>query len=258
MLILLPAAQSACTYTQFDVGDADAAVLRDGDVTAVIDLGEDGEAVISYLRDGGLSVDLLILTHLHTDHAGGLRELIDSGIPVAVCCLPAGAELAQADSNLLPLLDELSAAGTALYTLSRGDVITLPRCTLTVLWPDGDRVTSAYDANDACLVMQADIRGVTLLLTGDITGEYEEHVALPSDILKVAHHGSTASTSEDFLAAVDPILLLLSNRMDTRQARMELLAGDTPLYSTAEHGAVTLAFPGNGVFRIETALRTGE
>lgn len=254
VLILIPLPQTACTYTQFDVGDADAAILQDGDTTVVIDLGEDGQAISGYLQSKCRSVDLLILTHLHTAHAGGLRDLLDAGISIEVCCLPAGAALAQADSDLLPLIEELAATGTEIHQLSRGDVIELPRCTLTVLWPEGDRVTADYDANDVCLVMQADIRGVTLLLTGDITGAYENHVAIPSDILKVAHHGSTASTSDDFLALVDPQLLLLSNRMESRQIRMEELAGSIPLYSTAEYGAVTLSFPGNGVFCIEPAL----
>lgn len=253
-LILLPLPQTVCTYTQLNVGNADAAILRDGAVTVVIDLGEDGQEVISSLNEQGESIDVLILTHLHADHAGGLEALLDAGIPIGMCCLPVGATRAQTDSDLLPLLEALSAAGTEVCELQRGDSIVLPRCTLNVLWPLSDHMPSGLDANEVCLVMQADMRGVSMLLTGDITGDYEAYVAVPSDLLKVAHHGSTASTSADFLSAVDPQLLLLSNKMDSRQTRMEALAGDIPLYATSECGAVTLSFPGGGVYRIESVL----
>lgn len=257
-LILLPLPQTACTYTQLNVGNADAAILRDGAVTVVIDLGEDGQEVVSSLNEAGEAIDVLILTHLHADHAGGLQAALDADIPVGVCCLPVGATRAETDSDLLPLLDALSAAGTEVCELQRGDSIVLPRCTLNVLWPQDDRMPDGQDANDVCLVMLADIRGVSMLLTGDITGKFEAYVAVPADLLKVAHHGSTASTSADFLSAVDPQLLVLSNKMDSRQTRMEALAGDIPLYATSECGAVTFVFPGDGLFRIESALPIGE
>lgn len=257
-LILLPAPRSACTYTQLNVGDADAAILRDGPVTVVIDLGESGQEVISSLNEEGEDIDVLILTHLHADHAGGLQALLEADIPIGVCCLPVGATRAQTDSDLLPLVEALSAAGTEVCELQRGDSIVLPRCTLDVLWPPDDSMPDGMEANDVCLVMLADIRGVSMLLTGDITGDFEDYVAVPSDLLKVAHHGSTASTSEDFLSAVDPQLLILSNKMEERQSRMEALAGDIPLYSTDACGALTFVFSGDGLFHIEPALPMGE
>ena len=125
---------------------------------------------------------------------------------------------------------------------------------MCVLWPEATRISALHDANDVCLVLRADIAGVTMLLTGDLSGTYEHYIQTPVDILKVAHHGSSASTSPEFLAAVDPQLLLLSNSDARREARMAELAGDIPLYSTEECGAITITFLGEGAFMAERFL----
>ena len=254
LTILIPLPEKDVTYIQFDVGNADAAVLQDKDVTVVIDTGDLDQTVASYLHQRRQSVELLILTHLHIDHAGGLNAILEEGIPVEVCCLPVDAELPVIDEEALLLVQCLAETGTELRFLHRGDVIGLPSGTLRVLWPEATRISALHDANDVCLVLQADIAGVTMLLTGDLSGTYEHYIQTPVDILKVAHHGSSASTSPEFLAAVDPQLLLLSNSDARREARMVELAGDIPLYSTEECGAVTITFLGEGAFMAERFL----
>ena len=251
-LLLLPLPQISVTYTQFSVGDADAALLQDKDVTVVIDAGEDGQAIASYLHQRRQTVEALIITHLHTDHGGGLRALLDQGIPVEVCYLPHAAETPLIDEEVLPLLEELRQTGTEIRYLARGDVIDLPSGQLTVLWPEEGRVRPQQDANDVNLVLHGEIAGVTMLLTADLPGPYEGYIALPADILKVAHHGSRESTTDAFLAAVSPQVLLQSNRMVSREIHMAEVAGDIPLYSTEQHGAVTVRFLGDGKFSVET------
>ena len=251
LMLLIPLPENRVTYTQFSVGSADAAVLQDKDLTIVIDTGEDGQAIANHLHQQRQSVEALILTHLHIDHAGGIRALLDAGIPVDVCYLPTDAEKPAIDNEVLPLLEELRRTGTEFRFLCRGDVLPLPSGQLTVLWPEAGRVTSLHDANDVSLVLHADIAGTTMLLTGDLTGIYEKYVSLPADILKVAHHGSPTSTSPKFLAAVNPQVLLLSNSLDSRERRMAELAGSIPLYSTESRGSITVQFPGNGEFAVQ-------
>ena len=252
-LILLPLPEDTTTYTQLSMGNADAAILQDRDMTVLIDTGEDGRAAAEYLHKRRQSVEMLLLTHLHTDHSSGLRALLDQGIPVEVCCLPADAQTPVIDAETLPLLAELAQTGTVFRSLSRDDVIDLPSGSLTVLWPEKGRVFPMHDANDTCLVLQADIGGVTMLLTSDLSGGYEQYAALPADILKVAHHGSAASTSGAFLEKVQPQLLLLSNKDETREARMAEAAGDVPLYSTAKDGGITIRLLGEGGFEVDTS-----
>lgn len=251
-LLLIPLPERSVTYTQFSVGNADAAVLQDGDMTVVIDTGENGQAIANYLHQQRQSIEALIITHLHSDHGGGIRALIDTGIPVEVCYLPVDAEKPIIDAEVQPLIEALRQTGTEFRTHHRGDMIALPSGSLTVLWPEAGRVSALHDANDVSLVLHADIAGVTMLLTSDLTGTYEKYVSLPADILKVAHHGSKTSTTADFLAAVDPQVLLLSNSDATREQRMAEVAGDTPLYSTEMHGGIVIRFLGDGEYSVET------
>lgn len=252
VLLLVPLPQTETTYMQFSVGDADAALLQDRDVTVVIDTGEDGQTIASYLHQHRQTVEVLIITHLHIDHGGGIRALLDQGIPVEVCCLPFAAQTPLIDEEVMPLLEELQQSGTELRYLSRGDVIPLPSGQLTVLWPLEGRVSALHDANDVGLVLQAEIAGVTMLLTGDTGGEYAPYIARPADILKAPHHGSRAANTADFIAAVDPQLILQSNRLESRTLHMQELAGDIPLYTTDTCGTVTVRFLGDGKFFVRT------
>ena len=250
LTLLIPLPENSTTYTQFDVGNADAAILQDKDVTIVIDTGDLDQTVASYLHQQRTSIDTLILTHLHIDHAGGLEAILKEGIPVDVCYLPAEAETPVIDEAALLLLQALEETGAELRYLHRGDMIDLPSGRLTALWPVDGRVAPFHDANDTCLVLYGEVAGVTMLLAGDLTGTYEHYLQMPADILKAAHHGSTSATSPEFLAAVDPQIILLSNKDERREARMAELAGDIPLYSTAACGAVTITFLGDGAYTV--------
>ena len=81
-----------------------------------------------------------------------------------------------------------------------------------------------------------------LLQTGDLSGSYEAYSAVPSDILKAAHHGSPSSTSEAFLSAVNPEAILLSCRYGTRLESFRERTGGIPVYGTPECGAVPVRF----------------
>ena len=242
VLSLLPASHTSTEYIQFSAGNADAAVLRDADQTYVIDAGENDSVLSSYLRTHRLIPDAVILTHLHADHAGGLRSMMDDGIPVSLLYLPEGAELQQVHPDFLLLLDELRASGTEIRPLSRGDVIPLPSGTLTVLWPEKDKTRPGQEANNYSLVSRLVLKGTSMLLTGDLPESYEHYCAAPADLLKAAHHGSRSSTARSFLSAVSPTAVLLSCRHTERAQSFRERTGDIPVYATAEYGALTVRF----------------
>lgn len=249
-LLFVPLPENTTEYTMFSVGNEDAALLQDRDMTVVIDVGENGQALAGYLHQRRRSVDALILTHLHIDHASGVQALLDEGIPVDVCYLPVQAEVPMIDEETLPIIESLRQTGTEFRYLSRGDAINLPSGQITVLWPT-ERISALHDANDVNLVLQANIGGVTMLLPSDLPGAYSQYAAVPSDILHASHHGSKDGNTADFLTAVDPQIILLSNRLASREAYMAELAGDTPLYSTESSGAVTVYFLGEGEFTVQ-------
>lgn len=197
-------------YLQLDAGQADAALLLDGDQTIVIDTGTDGSAVIDYLRYENREVDALILTHLHLDHAGGVPALLASGIPIHQVYLPVNAEKQRLDEEALAVYDLLLSQDIPLAALASGDELRYNKSMISVLWPETETVRSGHDANDYPLVLSIDLDGYTLLTPGDLTGKYERYAAAPADVLKAAHHGSRESSLDDFLDFVNPAYALLT------------------------------------------------
>lgn len=236
----------AVRYIQFSVGQADAAILEDGSFTAVIDTGETGEEIASYLRAEGRNVDALILTHLHMDHAGGAAQLLKDGITIRKAYIPYGAEKTLADEDGLAQLALLRQAGVPVETLSAGDELKSGRAAIQAVWPMEGKVRPWQDANAYSLGLRLLMEDAVLLSTADITGAYEKYAEAPADILKVAHHGSGDSTNEDFLNAVDPQMALLSaagsGGLPSQALLNRLNERKIPIYRTDDAGAVTLLF----------------
>lgn len=235
--ILLPAPFSGTEYMQLDMGDADAAVLRQEKHVLVVDAGEYGGDLASYLRAEHLPVDLLVLTHLHSDHAGGVQELLDEGIPIRQCVMPSGALEADFDEEVLPLLARMEANGTVIETVCRGDILQWAEGKLTVLFPPEG--FSASNANDGSMALLVEAEGVKLLLTGDLSARYGQYAAVSADVVKAAHHGSKNGTTQAFLDESAPSTVLVSTK---RESAADYLRGitDADVYSTLESGAIII------------------
>ena len=243
---LLSRPHTATEFVQFSAGNADASVLWDHDRVIVIDTGTESGEISGYLRNRRLTPDLVILTHLHSDHAGGLEALARDRIPVRTICIPSGADRQLIDSGILELIDRYRDNGTEIRFLSRGDVISLPSGTLSVLWPENGRVRTGQDANQYSLVARLVLKGTSILLTGDLTGSYEMYVSASADILKAAHHGSRSSTSPGFLTAVSPETILLSCRDNARTADFCSRTDGIPVWSTSDCGSITVRIDEDG------------
>lgn len=235
--ILLPAPFSGTEYMQLDMGNADAAVLRQEKHVLVVDAGEYGGDLASYLRAEHLPVDLLVLTHLHSDHAGGVRELLDEGIPIRRCVMPSGALAADFDEEVLPLLARMEENGTVIETVCRGDILQWAEGKLTVLFPPEE--FSVSNANDGSMALLVEAEGVKLLLTGDLSARYGQYAAVSADVVKAAHHGSKNGTTQAFLDESAPSAVLVSTK---RENAADYLRGitDADVYSTLESGAIII------------------
>lgn len=227
-------------YKQFAVGNADAAVIEDGRETIVIDTGEYGGDLSSYLLATGRKADHLILTHLHTDHALGLEHLLKEDVEIGCLYLSTEALKTETSPSVLALLAQAHEKGIPLKMISAGDQITTSRVTLDVLWPEMGSGHALKDANDCAMALLIDLDGASILHMSDLAGAYENYVAMPVDILRAAHHGSAGNTKERFLDAVQPAVCLISGDNPSEKILSRLANVSAMVYDTGTHGALTV------------------
>ncbi|MCW2764510.1 MAG: internalization-related competence protein ComEC/Rec2 [Nocardioides sp.] len=199
-----------------DVGQGDALVLNAAPGSAVVvDAGPDPRLVDRCLSRLHIEqVPLVVLTHFHADHVDGLEGVLDGRNVGAIETTrlldpPQGAELVS---------EEAAAAGVPVSAADFGRTRTIGDLTLQALWPPADSPTvgpgDGSTANEASVVLLVEVRGMRLLLTGDVEPEGQAALArmlpgLSVDVLKLPHHGSRYQDL-DFLESLGAGLVLVS------------------------------------------------
>lgn len=189
-----------------DVGEGDSILLQFAGKNVLIDGGEPnmGSRVVSYLKDHGVSgLDLVVATHPHSDHIGGLIEVLKT-FPVKQVLDSGQKNTSQIYENFLTIIDQKN---IPFKIAERGQKINLdPRLNINVLSPTKIKLG---DLNDNSIVLKLTYGNVSFLFVGD-AGKPEENSLLSSgynlhaNILKVGHHGSSESSSPKFLQVVSP------------------------------------------------------
>lgn len=232
-------------YIQFSVGQADAAVVIDGRETVVIDAGEYGGDVASYLRSTARQADTLVITHLHKDHCLGVEQLLEHDVKIGRVLLPHRALDSLLDAECLAILEALRARSIPVYAMSAGQYFETGRCRFTALWPWENAVVPGQNANRYSLMLLCELDGVRLLSCADAEGDYELYGAADADILKVAHHGSRDGTQDAFLRQVTPDAALISadsfsDYLPHPDVLSRLEKNGVSVYNTGERGAITI------------------
>ncbi len=238
------------TYTQFSVGQADTAVIEDGKYTIVVDAGENGGDLASYLLAKGKEIDGLYISHLHMDHVGGLRQLIDHQVRIGQVYLPYEGTVHQLEQRAIDLITELERKNIPITYLAKGDIVTYDKCKIEALWPVKGKVKPSDNANHYSLVLGIEVFNNTVLTTGDITGAYEKYSAANVDVLKVSHHGSKGSSLDGYLDVVAPKVALISSgtseRLPAKEMLLRLEKRNIPYYETEEWGNIKVVFSEKG------------
>lgn len=207
--VLHPEQQSGFSVLFLDVGQGDSALIQCDGHSMLIDGGDrsNSQKIYSVLKNQGIShLDLVVASHPHADHVGGLA---------------AAFQIADAE---LVLCSTTDAPGETFQDFSRyasqnGDGIQVPEA--GAVYPLGSAqveilgLNAKPDGNDSSIILKVTYGQNSFLFTGDGSFEAENALLhsgtdLHADVLKAGHHGSSDSTSEAFLAAVSPNYAVIS------------------------------------------------
>lgn len=216
LVLTLPAEPTAPTAGEdeylavhfIDVGQADCILLSCGDDYMLIDGGNaaDGYAVRSYLENAGVDkLDLLVATHPHEDHIGGLPTVLTYFEAETIWTT----EITYSNSTIRKFLDAADKQDAPVVQPTGGETFLLGSALVTVLGPVS---TNYEDVNNLSLVLMVEFEDTRFLFTGDMETLAEgdmldfwgESFNWKADVLKVGHHGSYSSTGYRLLREVAP------------------------------------------------------
>jgi competence protein ComEC len=247
-----------------DVGQGDSALFFYEGKTILIDAGEYemGDRVVGELLSLGMTrIDLLVATHPHSDHIGGMQTVIEA--------FPVGKVLDTGLPHPSPayehFLETIEQNHIPYVVAEQGQTVDIdPALRVLVLSPPEDQ--SADDLNANSVVLRISYGTIDFLMTGDLGKEGEDALIrtgypLDAEILKVGHHGSSSSTSPAFLARVRPETAVISVGEDNpyghpHSETMDLLEGSgVKVYRTDRDGTIMVRSDGVS-YSVKTGMNT--
>lgn len=249
-----------CSVVFLDAGQADCAVLRaEGDVY-LIDTGDTYTPAADYLSAMNYGVKGVFLSHMHSDHAGGLGAILKLCTPERIF-ISANWSAYEADAGVPEALALAQELGCEIVPLAAGDELQLSdEVRMQVLSPQAGICATA--ANDDSLVLRVEYRGSSAIFTGDASAGCIGGTMVDGDLLKLAHHGAADGLSEQFMRAVTPSAAVISVGYNSyghpSPETLELLEyAGTQVYRTDQCGAIFCHFGRDGNFSIKCYGRQG-
>ena len=215
------------------------------------DIGEEVVSPALWAR-GIRRLDVVALSHAHSDHLGGLPAVLRNFHP---------AELWVGNNPRVAAYDALLSEAAQLHVRQRllraGDALALGDAQVNVLAPMRDYQPGAEPANNDSLVLHVAYEATSVLLEGDAEAPIEQAMlaehGLKSTLLKVGHHGSVTSTTPEFLARVAPHWAVISCGLHNRYGHPreevlgELQTARVHTYATDVDGAMCFDLNGKSV-----------
>ena len=243
-------AQEDLLIDYIDVGQADSILIRNQDKVMLIDAGtnEAGETVVNYLENLGITkIDYLIGTHPHEDHIGGLDDVINK-FDIGQIYMPKIETTTKTFEDVLEAIENKNLTVTA---PNKGDEIVLGQATGEFMT---EPILDKDNLNVSSLVFRLEFGNNSFLFMGDAEEENEKTISWPkTDVLKVGHHGSSTSSSEEFLKQVQPQYAIImvgednSYGLPTQETINKLNTIGSTIYRTDENGTIQLTSDGNTI-----------
>lgn len=227
-----------------DVGQADSELIFYQDKLMVIDTGnvEDGEKIIEFLKELNISkIDYLIGTHIHEDHIGSMQYFIKE-FEIDKIYLPYNDT--SVNTYYKNLLNEILNNNMQIEEIEVGNIININDVECEVMAVDNN---NPENQNDASIVIEMRYKDNKFLFTGDATKKVEEKRNWNDiDVLKVGHHGSNTSSSEEFVSQVKPEVSIISVGKDNsynlpKQNVIDVLKSKgSKIFRTDEDGTIQI------------------
>lgn len=241
-----------------DVGQGDSSLVLCGDSAVLLDGGErdQGERILSYLEQEGVdALDLVVASHPHSDHIGGLIEVLEN-IPVEEVVMPKLPDDQVPTTKVYEnFLDAIETNGASVTPAVSGDTYSLDNGgVLQILGPAG----TFDDLNDWSASAKFTFGSRSFLFSGDMEEAAEEALLqttldLSADVLTLCHHGSRYANTEAFLEAVSPEYAVAQVGADNdyghphEEAVARAKELGATLYRTDENGTIVFTTDGTSL-----------
>ncbi|MCM1164831.1 MAG: MBL fold metallo-hydrolase [Lachnospiraceae bacterium] len=236
-----------------DVGQGDGIFIElpNGE-TMLIDAGEPsaGDKVVDYIfTEGYDAVNYVIATHPHDDHIGGMAAVLDNFTADGFYLTTAES----AGESYEKMLAAATRNGVETHYVSAGDVILSGGNLLAeVVAP---KTTDINNPNDTSVVVKLTYGSNKFLFTGDAEKYEEDNIwtNIKCDVLKVGHHGSSTSTSKNFLKKTEPTYAVISAGLNnsyghpTEKTLKSLSENGIQIYRTDLQGTVIFTSDGTNI-----------
>ena len=254
-------------YTEvsfIDVGQGDSCFIQTDNMSSILIDGGDRSCgtkiLIPFFKyKSVMKLDAVFVSHLHDDHITGIEELINNRFKIAHIYM---SDKVKQSKNYNEFENLVTTNNIPFTFMNDDDKISIDNITFTAINSSAEH----SDENELSLVLRLDCGTNSILFTGDISSSTESEILsdtdIDTDILKVAHHGSSGSSSIEFINAVSPELSVISvgennkyhHPNDKTLLKYDFL--DIPIVRTDYDGTISIIMTDNDIRRLDFSRKS--